>query len=158
PKMEQPLLDVLVEAEMNGVRLDTGYLAQLSQEMDAQIQRLTAEIYRLAGEEFNINSPKQLSRILFEKLQLPVLKQTKTGPSTDHEVLEALAPEHAIVALLLDYRQVTKLKSTYVDALPSLIHPETGRVHTTFNQAVAATVRPEEGRRIAMHFARERPD
>jgi len=170
--MERPLVDVLVEAEMNGVRLDTGYLAQLSQEMDAQIQRLTAEIYRLAGEEFNINSPKQLSRILFEKLQLPVLKQTKTGPSTDHEVLEALAPEHAIVALLLDYRQVTKLKSTYVDALPSLVHPETGRVHTTFNQAVTATgrlsstnpnlqnipVRTEEGRRIRRAFIPEGPD
>jgi len=170
--MELPLVDVLVTAEMNGVRLDTAYLAQLSREMDAQIDRLTREIYRLAGEEFNINSPKQLSRILFEKLKLPVLKQTKTGPSTDHEVLEALAAEHELVALLLDYRQVTKLKSTYVDALPSLIHPETGRVHTTFNQAVTATgrlssanpnlqnipVRTEEGRRIRKAFIPEGPD
>ncbi|HEY8417014.1 MAG TPA: DNA polymerase I, partial [Limnochordales bacterium] len=170
--MERPLIDVLVETELNGVRLDTAYLAELSHEMDAQIQRLTGEIYRLAGEAFNINSPKQLSRILFEKLKLPVLKQTKTGPSTDHEVLEALASEHELVALLLDYRQVTKLKSTYVDALPALVHPETGRVHTTFNQAVAATgrlssanpnlqnipVRTEEGRRIRKAFIPEGPD
>ncbi|OUM97747.1 MAG: DNA polymerase I [Firmicutes bacterium ZCTH02-B6] len=170
--MELPLVDVLVDVEMNGIRLDTAYLSELSREMDAQVERLTREIYRLAGEEFNINSPKQLSRILFEKLQLPVLKQTKTGPSTDHEVLEALAAEHEVVALLLDYRQVTKLKSTYVDALPSLIHPETGRVHTTFNQAVTATgrlsstnpnlqnipVRTEEGRRIRKAFIPEAAD
>ncbi len=169
--MELPLVDVLVETEMNGVRLDTAYLADLSREMEGQVERLTQEIYRLTGEEFNINSPKQLSRILFDKLKLPVLKQTKTGPSTDHEVLEALAAEHDVVKLLLDYRQVTKLKSTYVDALPALIHPETGRVHTTFNQAVAATgrlsstnpnlqnipIRTEEGKRIRKAFIPQGP-
>ncbi|MBO8141743.1 MAG: DNA polymerase I [Firmicutes bacterium] len=164
--MEQPLVDVLVEAEMEGVALDTDYLAALSQEMDAQIARLTAEIHELAGEPFNINSPRQLSRILFERLKLPVIKRTKTGPSTDHEVLEALAGEHRVVERLLEFRLVSKLKSTYVDALPSLINPATGRLHTHFNQAVTATgrlssanpnlqnipVRTEAGRRIRQAF------
>lgn len=170
-RIELPLVDVLLEMEMNGVRVDVDYLRSLSAELDAEIQRLTEEIYALAGQPFNINSPKQLSTVLFDKLQLPVIKRTKTGPSTDQEVLEALAEEHALPAKLLEYRQLTKLKSTYVDALPALVHPETGKVHTHFNQTVTATgrlsstnpnlqnipVRTEEGRRIRRAFVPSEP-
>lgn len=164
--VELPLTDVLRRAETRGVRLDTHYLAELSREMQSQIDGLTKKIFALAGQQFNINSPKQLGTVLFEKLGLPVVKRTKSGPSTDHEVLETLAEEHAIAELLLEYRQTTKLKSTYVDALPELVHPETGRVHTNFNQTVTATgrlssvnpnlqnipVRTPEGRRIRKAF------
>ena len=97
------------------------------------------EIYILAGEEFNINSPRQLGVILFEKLKLPVIKRTKTGYSTDAEVLEELAEHHEMIALILEHRQLVKLKSTYVDGMRHLINPRTGKVHTTFNQAITAT-------------------
>nr|MBO2471661.1 DNA polymerase I [Bacillota bacterium] len=170
-RIELPLVDVLLEMEMTGVRIDVDYLRSLSAELDAEIERLTQEIYALAGEPFNINSPKQLSAVLFDKLQLPVIKRTKTGPSTDQEVLEALAENHPLPAKLLEYRQLTKLKNTYVDALPALVHPETGKVHTHFNQTVAATgrlssanpnlqnipVRTEEGRRIRKAFIPSEP-
>lgn len=170
-QIELPLVDVLLEMEMQGVRIDVDYLHELSEELDAQIQQLTETIYELAGEPFNINSPKQLSAILFDKLQLPVIKRTKTGPSTDQEVLETLAEEHELPAMLLEYRQLTKLKSTYIDALPALVHPETGKVHTHFNQTVTATgrlsstnpnlqnipVRTEEGRRIRKAFVPSEP-
>lgn len=169
--IELPLVDVLLDVEMQGVRVDVDYLGQLSVELDGQIQRLTESIYELAGETFNINSPRQLSTILFEKLELPVIKRTKTGPSTDQEVLETLAEEHELPAKILDYRQLTKLKSTYIDALPTMVHPETGRLHTHFNQTVAATgrlsstnpnlqnipVRTEEGRRIRKAFIPSEP-
>lgn len=165
-EMELPLTEVLLRAETRGVRLDTDYLAELAAEMDGQIEGLTEKIYALAGETFNINSPRQLGAVLFEKLELPVVKRTKTGPSTDQEVLEKLSEEHEIADLLLEYRQVTKLKSTYVDALPELVHPDTKRVHTNFNQTVTATgrlssvnpnlqnipVRTPEGRRIRKAF------
>lgn len=165
-RVELPLIDVLLAAELRGVGLDREFLGTLAAEMDTFIDELTTKIHTLAGEQFNINSPRQLSKILFEKLQLPVVKRTKTGPSTDQEVLETLADEHDIAALLLDYRQVTKLKSTYVDALPSLVNEQTGRLHTNFNQTVTATgrlsstnpnlqnipVRTPEGRRIRKAF------
>jgi len=161
-EIEMPLAEVLAEMEAAGVAVDVPYLTDLSGELEGRLTDLTAEIYRLAGSEFNIGSPKQLGFILFEKLQLPAIKRTKTGYSTDAEVLEQLAPQHEIVAKLLAHRELSKLKQTYVDVLPALIHPQTGRVHATFNQTVAATgriittdpnlqnipVRTEEGRKI----------
>ncbi len=160
--IEMPLVAVLAEMEVAGVAVDVGYLETLSGEMERRLADLTAEIYRLAGTEFNISSPKQLGFVLFEKLQLPALKRTKTGLSTDAEVLEYLAPQHAVVAKILEHRELTKLKTTYVDVLPKLLDPKSGRVHTTFNQTVAATgrvittdpnlqnipIRSEEGRKI----------
>ncbi|KPK38895.1 MAG: DNA polymerase I, partial [Omnitrophica WOR_2 bacterium SM23_29] len=114
---------------------------KMSKEIDNQLRKLTSEIYEIADCEFNINSPKQLSEVLFEKLKLPVVKKTKTGTSTDVEVLESLATIHALPASILKYRELAKLKSTYVDALPELINPKTGRVHTSFNQTVTQTGR-----------------
>src|SRR5256712_8699353 len=145
-----------------GVAVYVPYLRTLSDEMDLSLEDLTAEIYRLAGMEFNISSPKQLGFVLFEKLQLPSVKKTKTGYSTDAEVLEYLAPHHEIVANIVAHRELTKLKTTYVDVLPALVNTRTGRVHTMFNQTVAATgrvittdpnlqnipIRTEEGRKI----------
>ena len=141
-----PLVGVLGRMEQTGVRVDTEVLSQLSARMDTEIQRLSAEIFELAGHAFNINSPPQLGQVLFEELGLPMPatggRTAKTkNYSTAAEVLEALAAEHPICRLVLDYRQLAKLKGTYVDALPSLIRPETGRVHTTFNPAGAATGR-----------------
>lgn len=139
--VEFPLITVLTEMEYNGVRLDTGYLGGMGKEIERQLQNLVADIHRHAGHEFNINSTQQLGEILFKDLHLPPVKKTKTGFSTDVTVLESLRGQHAIIDALLEYRQLSKLKSTYVDALPSLLHPETGRVHTSFNQTVAATGR-----------------
>lgn len=139
--VEIPLIEVLAAMEMAGVSIDKGYLKDLSGEMDKKLNKLTKKIYDLAGEEFNINSPKQLSVVLFEKMKLPVIKRTKTGISTDEEVLTRLASHHAVVKSLLEYRQLAKLKSTYVDSLPALINPDTGKVHTSFNQTVTATGR-----------------
>ena len=161
-EIEMPLTMVLADMEMTGVRVDATRLRELSREMDSALDGLVAEIYRHAGEEFNINSTKQLGQVLFERLGLPPVKKTKTGYSTDAEVLEALAELHPVVAKVLEYRGISKLKSTYVDALPELINPRTGRIHTTFNQTVTATgrlsstdpnlqnipVRTEEGRKI----------
>ena len=140
-EIELPLLEVLAEIELNGVYVDRKHLTELSSKIDKQLLRLEKDIYVLAGEEFNINSPKQLSVILFEKLKLPVIKKTKTGYSTDVSVLELLVAEHKLPKQILSYRQLAKLKSTYVDALPGEIFKNTGRVHTSFNQTVAATGR-----------------
>ncbi len=139
--IEFPLINVLAEMERTGVALDTSYLAELSTDLDKQLKKLINVIYAHAGEEFNINSTQQLSKILFEKLKLSVVRKTKTGYSTDVGVLETLRSEHPVINELLEYRQLQKLKSTYVDALPALINPATGRLHTSFNQTVAATGR-----------------
>ena len=140
-KMELPLLEVLAEMEINGVHVDRKHLTELSSDLDKKLRLLEIEIYALADETFNINSPKQLSVILFEKMKLPVIKKTKTGFSTDVSVLEQLADEHELPEKILTYRQLAKLKSTYVDALPEEIFKKSGRVHTSFNQTVAATGR-----------------
>jgi len=140
-RVEMPLVSVLSEMEMAGVQLDADFLRRMSADMEKELDTLVGEIYRMAGEEFNINSPKQLSHILFEKLELPVIRRTKTGFSTDENVLEELSREHPLPRKLLDYRQLMKLKSTYVDALPRMVDPLTGRIHTSFNQTVTATGR-----------------
>ncbi len=141
--IELPVLEVLAEIEWNGVRIDTNVLDRLSQEMGKNLERLVAEIYELAGEEFNINSPRQIGDILFEKLKLPMIKKTRKTKdfSTSVEVLEELAQDYDLPRKILDYRQFTKLKSTYVDALPLMIDPSSGRVHTNYQQTVAATGR-----------------
>jgi len=141
--LEQPLVPVLVDVERAGVRLDTTLLSTLSQRLESDLANRTAHIYGMAGEPFNIASPQQLSRILFDKLQLPALRRnakTRTA-STAADVLEELAQSHELPRLILQWRELTKLKGTYVDALPLLVNPETGRLHTSFNQAVAATGR-----------------
>jgi DNA polymerase-1 len=140
---ELALLPALCAIEQAGIRVDTQVLAGLSTRMDAELEARSARIFELAGTTFNINSPKQLGEILFEKMQLPVLKRTgkERTASTAAEVLEELALTHDIAREILDWRAMMKLKGTYVDALPQLVHPKTGRVHTTFNQAVAATGR-----------------
>ncbi|UCE05308.1 MAG: DNA polymerase I [bacterium] len=140
-EVELPLIQVLMAMERNGVSLDVPYLNQMSKELEERLDQLIEDIYQLAGQQFNINSTKQLADILFNKLKLPVIKRTKTGPSTDVTVLESLARDHQLPRELLEYRQLTKLKSTYVDALPRLINTKTGRVHTSYNQTVAATGR-----------------
>jgi DNA polymerase-1 len=138
-----PLIPVLAEIETAGVRIDQAALASQSQRIEAELDARSARIYELAGEEFNINSPKQLSVILFEKLQLPTAKRTgKTRvASTAVEVLEELALTNELPKLVLEWRALQKLKGTYIDALPQLVHTRTTRVHTSFNQAVAATGR-----------------
>jgi len=140
-EVELPLTGVLARMERNGVRVDETKLAELSTEYEAQLATIERDVYRLAGEEFLISSPKQLQRILFEKLELPVSKKTKTGYSTDEEVLEQLSAQHELPARVLAYRRLTKLKSTYIDALPPLVNERTGRIHPTFNQLGAATGR-----------------
>jgi DNA polymerase-1 len=140
-EIELPLLEVLAEIELNGIYVNQKHLTELSSKIGKQLFDLEKEIYLLANEEFNINSPKQLSAILFEKLNLPVVKKTKTGYSTDVSVLELLAVDHKLPKQILFYRQLAKLKSTYVDALPKEILKKTGRVHTSFNQTIAATGR-----------------
>jgi DNA polymerase I len=139
--IEMPLAYVLYKIETNGVNLDLSLLKKLSKDCEKKIDALTASLYQMAGEEFNLNSPKQLSHILFEKLKLPVIKKTKTGVSTDESVLTALAEDHEFPSLILEYRQLSKLKSTYIDALPKLINPDTGRLHTQFNQTGTETGR-----------------
>ncbi|MFH0887575.1 MAG: DNA polymerase I, partial [bacterium] len=139
--IELPLVPVLTSIEEAGISIDSDKLNQMSNEMEHSLKDIEKNIYILAGEEFNINSPKQLQVILFEKLMLPAGKKTKTGASTDATVLEEMAPKYEIAKLLLDYRQLTKLKSTYIDVLPSLVHPKTGRIHTSFNQTITATGR-----------------
>ncbi len=141
--LELPLVPVLKAVERAGVRIDTAALAAQSQTVDRELAQRSATIFEMAGGEFNINSPKQLAEVLFDKLQLPVLKRTGTSkaPSTAVEVLEELALSHDIPRQILEWRQLMKLKGTYIDALPLLVHPQTGRVHTCFNQAVASTGR-----------------
>ncbi|MFO7154961.1 MAG: DNA polymerase I, partial [Caldicoprobacter oshimai] len=140
-EIEHPLINVLADMEITGFKVDRDMLEQLGEEFSAELSSLTREIYALAGEEFNINSPKQLGSVLFEKLKLPVIKKTKTGYSTDIEVLEQLRPYHELVEKIIEYRQVMKLKSTYIDGLLSVIDPSDGRVHSSFNQTVTATCR-----------------
>ncbi len=165
-QIEHPLIRVLLDMEMEGFKVDKEMLQQLDVEFTAHVNRLTEEITDLAGESFNINSPKQLGDILFDKLELPVQKKTKTGYSTDIEVLEKLSGMHPIVEKVIDYRQVMKLKSTYIDGLLPLIHPSDGKIHSSFHQTVTATgrisstdpnlqnipIRDEMGRRIRKVF------
>jgi DNA polymerase-1 len=167
-EMEMPLITVLAEMEWHGIRIDTRALSDLSKELEGKLSRIEDQVYTLAGERFNLNSPQQMSRILFEKMQLPAAKKTKgkSHSSTDAEVLRDLAVQYPIAAEIWNYRTLSKLQSTYVDALPKLINPETGRLHTSFNQTVTATgrlsssepnlqnipVRTEEGRRIRQAF------
>jgi DNA polymerase-1 len=139
--MEFPLISVLGKMERSGVAIDIDHLRNMSKELERQLDTLTREIHKLAGEPLNINSTQQLGDVLFNKLKLPTVRKTKTGFSTDVGVLETLRNEHPIVEHLLEYRQLSKLKSTYVDALPALINPRTGRIHTSFNQTIAATGR-----------------
>ncbi len=169
-EIEMPLVSVLADMEWEGVTIDRELLADLSKEMDHELKALTKRIHKEAGQEFNINSPKQLSEILFEKLKLPMVKKTKTGASTDVGVLVELSELHPLPKELLRFREISKLKSTYVDVLP-LLADESGRVHTSFNQTVAATgrlsssdpnvqnipVRTEEGRKIRRAFTAGSP-
>ena len=168
--MELPLTEVLAKMEMRGVYVDTSRLDEKSAELEARIATIEQSIYELAGESFNINSPKQLAEILFTKLKLPVVtqtkKKTKSGVSTNAEVLETLRGVHPIVEQILNFRTLTKLKSTYLDGIKTLINPKTHRVHTNFNQTVTATgrlsssdpnlqnipVRTDEGREIRALF------
>jgi DNA polymerase-1 len=132
---------VLARMELAGVRVDEELLRTLAVELRSDLGRIEARVHELAGEKFLINSPKQLQRILFEKLQLPPTKKTKTGFSTDESVLEELSIDYDLPREILGYRKLSKLLSTYVEALPGLVHPETGRIHCSFNQTVAATGR-----------------
>ena len=164
--VEMPLSDVLARMEMIGVKVDTEFLGTLSRGYAARILALEESIYREAGDRFNLGSTQQLREILFDKLKLAPSRRTKTGFSTDADVLEGLSGEHPVVGLLLEWRQLTKLQSTYVDALPRLVNPESGRVHTSYNQAVATTgrlsssepnlqnipIRTAEGREIRRAF------
>jgi len=141
-EIELPLVEVLVDMEWHGIAIDPAVFARLSRELASDLTRLEQEIAKAAGTPFNVNSPRQLSAILFERLGLPVLKRTKTGPSTDADVLEQLAGlGHEVPKLLMEYRELEKLRSTYVDTLPGRVHPLTGRIHTSFNQVGAATGR-----------------
>ncbi len=140
-ELELPLLNVLASLEATGMAVDFAYLKGLSASMQAQLARLRAEVFTLAGREFNLNSPKQLAQVLFEQLKLPVIKRGKTGPSTNSDVLQQLAGQHPLPERLIHYRELTKLVSTYVDALPQLADPKTGRLHTSFNQTATATGR-----------------
>ncbi len=140
--IEMPLVPVLLEMETAGVLIDRALLGEIGRGFAKELAALELEIHRAAGGDFNINSTPQLRTVLFDKLQLPVLKRTKTGASTDFEVLEQLAAMgHDVPRLMIEYRELSKLKSTYVDALPGFIHPDTGRVHTSYNQTGAATGR-----------------
>jgi len=141
-ELEMPLVPVLARMEEHGIRIDVDFFRKMSEKLAAQLAEIEAEVHELAGEEFNLNSPIQLREILFDRLEMPVVKRTKTGPSTDASVLEELASRgYELPERLLDYRQLEKLRSTYVDALPELVNPETGRIHTSFNQTVTATGR-----------------
>ena len=165
-EVETPLVAVLAEMEYDGICVDVERLSELSRRFRARTETLEAEIHELAGHPFNIASPKQLGQVLFEELHLPVVKKTKSGPSTDADVLQQLADEHPLPAKIIEYRQYAKLSSTYVDALPGMVHPTSGRVHASFNQVVAATgrlsssdpnlqnipVRTEAGREIRSAF------
>jgi DNA polymerase-1 len=170
-EVEMPLIPVLARMERNGVALDTDLLRHMSQSLGKQLLKLEQEIYGYVGHSFNINSPQQLGGVLFGELKLPGAKRTKSGYSTDASVLEGLREVHPVVKLVLEYRQLMKLRSTYIDALPALINPRTGRVHTSFNQAVTATgrlsssdpnlqnipIRGELGRQMRQAFIAEPP-
>lgn len=165
-EVEMPLVEVLLDMELAGVALDLEYLKGMSQEMHQRITQLEEEIYKLAGHLFNVSSTQQLGEVLFKELRLPAKEKTKTGYSTAAEVLEGLAGAHPIIDLILEHRQLSKLKSTYVDALPLLVNRRTGRVHTSYNQSGAVTgrvsssdpnlqnipVRTELGRKVRRAF------
>jgi len=166
-EIEMPLVDVLLDVEQNGVLIDSDMLQKQGKELDRKLQRIEQAIYEQAGEVFNLGSPKQIQAILFEKLELPVLRKTPKGqPSTAEDVLEELARDYEIPALLLEHRSLNKLMSTYIDKLPQEINARTGRVHTSYQQAVASTgrlsstspnlqnipIRTAEGRRIREAF------
>ena len=166
-KIEMPAMRVLGIMERNGIRIDSALLAKQGQEIGKRLLALEGEIHQLAGQPFNIQSPKQIAEILFGQLELPVIKKTPSGsPSTDEEVLQKLAEDYPLPARILDYRSLAKLMSTYIEKLPRMADPQTGRVHTNFSQAVAVTgrlassepnlqnipVRTEEGRRIREAF------
>ncbi|AIQ34861.1 DNA polymerase I [Paenibacillus sp. FSL R5-0345] len=169
--LEMPLSRILADMEKQGIAVNEEDLKELGKEFEAQISKLVTEIYELSGTEFNLNSPKQLGEILFVKLGLPVVKKTKTGYSTDAEVLEKLAPYHDVVRLILQYRTIAKLQSTYVEGLLKEISPKTGKVHTFYRQTIAATgrlssqypnlqnipIRLEEGRKIRKVFVPSEP-
>lgn len=169
--LETPLIEVLAEMEWNGVQVDRDRLAELSTQFGDRLQELAEEIETIVGHPFNLASPKQLAEVLFQEIGLPVIKKTKTGPSTDASVLEQLAEQHPLPKLIVEHRQYAKLRGTYVDALPELINAETGRVHCSFNQVVAATgrlscsdpnlqnipIRTEEGRQIRSAFTAAEP-
>ncbi len=169
--VEVPLITVLQRMEARGVALDTAHLMRLSVEMQQRSSELEARIHEEAGEVFNVNSPKQLQKILFTRLGLKPVRKTKTGYSTDARVLEALANEHPVPRLILQNRELVKLRTTYVDALPRMVNPQSGRLHTQFHQTVAATgrlsssdpnlqnipIRTEEGRRIRAAFVSRGP-
>jgi len=140
-KIELPLVNVLADMEFYGFKVNINELMAISRQIDDRLHDLTLKIYEIAGEEFNINSTKQLGVILFEKLELPVVKKTKTGYSTDAEVLEELSERHEIIPKILEYRQLVKLKSTYIDGLMAVINPVTGKIHSSFNQTVTVTGR-----------------
>jgi DNA polymerase-1 len=140
-EIEVPLIEVLAEMEMEGIRIDLPLMESFSKKMAGELSSIEQRIYFIAGEEFNINSPKQLQEILFDKLGLKPTKKTKTGYSTNIDVLEQLALEHELPKEIIEYRGLSKLKNTYVDALPRLVHPKTGRLHTSFNQTVTSTGR-----------------
>lgn len=140
-QIELPLIEVLADMEQTGVRVKPELLIKISKELEGKIKELTREIHEIAGESFNIASPKQVGIILFEKLGLPPVKRKKTGFSTDAEVLEILSKTHILPQKILEYRELFKLKSTYVDVLPGLIDPEDGRLHTSYNQTVTSTGR-----------------
>jgi DNA polymerase-1 len=140
-ELEMPLTEVLSEMQLSGIKLDLEVLKKLSTDIEKRLIGLIEDIYDKAGTQFNINSPKQLRDILFEKLKLPIVKKNKTGPSTDEEVLRKLADKHKLPALLLEYRQLTKLKNTYIDTLPEQVDKKTGRIHTSFNQTGTETGR-----------------
>ena len=170
-EVEIPLVPVLARMEGNGVKVDCDLLKHMSQEVEGEISRLTREIYAIAHEEFNLNSPRQLSTVLFEKLNLPVARKTRKGGhyATGVEVLEELAETYEIAGLILEYRELSKLQNTYLDALPKLVNPGTGRIHTSYNQMVAATgrlsssnpnlqnipIKSELGRKIRLAFIAE---
>ncbi|HKF75170.1 MAG TPA: DNA polymerase I [Candidatus Dormibacteraeota bacterium] len=170
-EVELPLAEVLADMEAEGVAIDVPYLRDMQEELQEQLSALESEVGEIAGYRFNLNATQQLAKLLFEDLRLPVGKRTKTGYSTDADTLEGLRDKHPIVGLILDYRQLSKLKSTYVDALPGLVDPATERVHTSFGQASTATgrlsssnpnlmnipIRTELGQRIRRAFRASRP-
>jgi DNA polymerase-1 len=142
-EFELPLIEVLADMEMCGVKVDTKALGRLSDELESELDHLRKKIYTLSGEEFNINSPQQLGHILFDKMQLPASRKTRKTKSysTNMNILQELAPLHPIAKHILEFRQLSKLKSGYADSLPLLVNPETGRIHTSYNQSVTATGR-----------------
>jgi DNA polymerase-1 len=171
-EIELPLAGVLADMESEGVAIDVAYLKDMQEELGSQLAAIESEVEQVAGQKFNLSAPQQLAKVLFEDLRLPVGKRTKTGYSTDADTLEGLREKHPIVGLILEHRQLSKLKSTYVDALPQIVDPISGRVHTSFGQASTATgrlsssnpnlmnipIRTELGQRIRRAFKAGRPD